>query len=207
MNPVYECSICGKETFEVDMDYLIGTDHIACHLALKSTKIENWDKLENQKFDIMGVSMHFEDTAIDRDKNRYTVWVYEHVLETNEALMRVDLYLDGMEIDIKTFIPTTFSAPPHHTNKKITKDHIKNPSIFVQTIGQMMMGEPKIREVLDYLSEVGGSVGARSGMSGGILNRVINSGTAVTYSISPKSGSVVFPGFSGSSGGGGNNLW
>ncbi len=202
MNPVYKCSICGKETFEVDMDYLIGTDHIACVLALKNTKIENWNKLEGSRFDVMGVSMHLEDTKIDGD--RYTVWIYEHVLETNEALMRVDLYTDVMEIDIKTFIPTTFSSPPHHTNKKITKDHIKSPSIFVQTIGQMMMGEPKIREVLDYLSEVGGNVGARAGMTGGIVNTILNSGTAVTYSISPKSGSVVFPGFNGSSG---NNLW
>jgi hypothetical protein len=171
-------------------------------LALKSTKIENWDKLENQKFDIMGVSMHFEDTNIDGD--RYTVWVYEHVLETNEALMRVDLYTDNMEIDIKTFIPSTFSSPPHHTNKKITKDHIKNPSIFVQTIGQMMMGEPKIREVLDYLSEVGGNVGARAGMTGGIFNTVLNAGTNVTYSMGGASSSSTKFGLSGSSG---NNLW
>jgi hypothetical protein len=197
MNPVYECSICGKETFEVDMDYLIGTDHISCLLSLKNTKIENWSKLEGSRFDVMGVSMHLEDTKID-GANRYTVWIYEHVLETNEALMRVDLYTDVMEIDIKTFIPTTFSSPPHHTNKKITKDHIKSPSIFVQTIGQMMMGEPKIRQVLDYLSEVSGNVGARGGMTGGIFNTVMNAGTSVTYSIAPNSG------LSGSSG---NKLW
>jgi len=143
--------------------------------------------------------MHLEDTNIDGD--RYTVWIYEHVLETNEALMRVDLYTHRMEIDIKTFIPTTFSSPPHHTNKKITKDHIKSPSIFVQTIGQMMMGEPKIREVLDYLSEVGGNVGARGGMTGGIFNTVLNAGTNVTYS----SHSIVSK--SGLSGSSGNNLW
>ena len=180
----------------MDMDYLIGSDHLACVLSLKNIKIENWDKLKKQRFDVMGVSMHFEDTTIDND--RYTVWIYEHVLETNEALMRVDLYVDSMEIDIKTFIPATFSSPPHHTNKKITKDHIKNPSIFVQTVGQMMMSEPKIRQVLDYLSEVSGNVGARGGMTGGIFNTVMNAGTSVTYSIAPNSG------LSGSSG---NKLW
>jgi len=196
MKKEWICSICGKSTYDIDMDYLIGSDHLACVLSLKNIKIENWDKLKKQRFDVMGVSMHFEDTTIDND--RYTVWIYEHVLETNEALMRVDLYVDSMEIDIKTFIPATFSSPPHHTNKKITKDHIKNPSIFVQTVGQMMMSEPKIRQVLDYLSEVSGNVGARGGMTGGIFNTVMNAGTSVTYSLAPNSG------LSGSSG---NKLW
>ena len=68
----------------------------------------------------------------------------------------------------------------------------------------MMMGEPKIREVLDYLSEVGGNVGARGGMTGGIFNTVMNAGTSVTYSKASNSGYSPGPGLSGSSG---NNLW
>ena len=91
------------------------------------------------------------------------------------------MYLADKEIDIKTFIPDTFGSPPHHTRKKITKDHIKDPSIFIQTIGMMMMSEPEIRKVLDYLSEIGGNIGARSGMRGGIVNHVLNSGNTITF--------------------------
>jgi hypothetical protein len=94
--------------------------------------------------------------------------------------MRVDMYLADKEIDIKTFRPDTIS-PPFHTRKQITKDHIKDPSIFIQTIGMMMMGDPEIRKVLEYLSEMSGNIGARSGMRGGIVNHVLNSGITITF--------------------------
>jgi len=198
MNPKYICSYCGKSTFDVDIDYLSGYDHLSCVInnSRMKTKLENWDKLEGQQFSIMGIDFQFE--KAEQIDTRYTVWLNEDISNAPISLMRVDLYVDTMEVDIKTFIPATFSSPPHHTNKKITKDHIKNPSIFVQTVGQMMMGDRKIREVLDYLSEIGGNMGARSGMSGGILNTVLNSSTSVTYSKAPNSG------LNGSSA---NNLW
>lgn len=112
--------------------------------------------------------------------------------------MRVDLYINDMQVDIKTFF-SVFSTPPYHTTKKITKDHIKDPSIFIQTIGEMMMSDPNVRKVLDYLDEMGGNVGARSGMSGGIVNQIMNAGTSVTHSSGGASS-----GFNGSSS---NNLW
>ena len=198
MNPKYICSYCGKSTFDVDIDYLSGYDHLSCVInnSRMKTKLENWDKLEGQQFSIMGIDFQFE--KAEQIDTRYTVWLNEDISNAPISLMRVDLYVDTMEVDIKTFIPTTFSSPPHHTNKKITKDHIKNPSIFVQTVGQMMMGDRKIREVLDYLSEISGHVGARAGMTGGIVNTVVNSGTNITYGTSSPFG------LSGSSA---NNLW
>jgi hypothetical protein len=45
----------------------------------------------------------------------------------------------------------------------------------------MMMGDPEIRKVLDYLSEMSGNIGARSGMRGGIVNHVLNSGITITF--------------------------
>ena len=183
---------------DVDIDYLIGYDHISCLLKVGLPKLQNWNKLEGQEFDVMGVSMRMQNAEVDNEIDRYTVWIIDKQVTTN-PLMRVDMYLGDMEIDIKTFIPDTFASPPHHTRKKITKDHIKNPSIFVQTIGMMMMGEPEIRKVLDYLSEVSGNIGARSGMTGGIINKVMNAGTSVTYGSGGASS-----GFNGSSG---NKLW
>jgi len=128
----------------------------------------------------MGVTMRMQNAEVDNEIDRYTVWLIDTEV-TTEPLMRVDMYLADKEIDIKTFIPDTFGSPPHHTRKKITKDHIKDPSIFIQTIGMMMMGEPEIRKVLDYLSEIGGNIGARSGMRGGIVNTVLNSGNTITF--------------------------
>lgn len=145
----------------------------------------------------MGVEFQFEKAEQTAD-GRYTIWLNEEISKSPHSLMRVDLYINDMQVDIKTFF-SVFSTPPYHTTKKITKDHIKDPSIFTQTIGEMMMSDPNVRKVLDYLDEMGGNVGARSGMSGGIVNQIMNAGTSVTHSSGGASS-----GFNGSSS---NNLW
>lgn len=189
MKKEWICNYCGKPTFDVDMDYLIGTDHIGCVLKAHTPKIHNWNKLEGQQFEIMGVSLIFRDAASTVNQtDSYTVWIYENTPSSVEALMRVNLFLDTMEVDIKTFTPSTFTSTPFHTNKKITKDHIKNPSIFIQTIGQMMMGDRMIRSILDFLSELDKMNKTNNPIVGGIVNTVINSGTTVTYSKASKSG-------------------
>ena len=176
------CAYCGKNTSDVDYDYLVGTNHLVCVMQSDNKKIEihNWNKLNGQLFSVMGIEFQFEKAEQTTD-GRYTVWLNEEILNSAISLMRVDSYINDMQIDIKTFVPSTFSSPPYHTSKTITKDHIRDASIFIQTIGSMMMGDPNIRKVLDYLDEIGGNVGARGGMSGGASS-----------------------GFNGSSG---NNLW
>lgn len=179
---LYVCSRCGNSTWEVDVDYLVGYDHLACHLLdEKKLKLENWNKLEGYQFDVLGVTLHFKDAEYHSETNRYTIWVDDTALSKTEPLMRVDLYLDEMEVDIKTFVPSTFHSPPFHTNKRITKDHIKHPTIFVQTIGQMMMDDKMIRSILDFLAEAHKFSNSRGGMSGGILNTATNSANTITF--------------------------
>ena len=194
------CAYCGKNTSDVDYDYLVGTNHLVCVMQSdnKKIKLENWNKLNGQLFSVMGVEFQFEKAEQTSD-GRYTIWLNEEISNSAISLMRVDFYINDMQIDIKTFVPATFTSPPYHTSKKITKDHIKDPSIFIQTIGSMMMDDPNVRKVLDYLDEIGGNVGARGGMSGGIINQTMNAGTSVTYNSGGASS-----GFNGSSG---NNLW
>ena len=142
-------------------------------------KIENWNKLDGQIFNVMGIEFQFEKPEID-DTGRYTIWLNEEISNAPISLMRIDLYIDDMEIDIKTFVPVTFSSPPFHTRKKITKDHLKDPSIFIQTIGSMIMGDSNVRKVLDYLDEmVGNSVKHNlGGASPGLSGSTIKSGSA-----------------------------
>ena len=180
MKQEWVCRYCGKSTFDVDMDYLMGYDHIACLLIVGLPKLENWNKLEGQEFDIMGVPCRMQNAEVDNDIERYTVWVIEKVI--GQPLLRVDMYLSDMEIDTKLFVPDSFTTPPSHYRKSITRDHIKNPSIFIQTIGQKMMSDANIRKVLDFLAEHNGSISGRGGMSGGIVSKVMSTGTSVAYS-------------------------
>ena len=115
-------------------------------------KLKNWNKLNGQLFSVMGIQFQLEQ-AEQRGTDAYTVWINEEISKSPISIMRVDLYLDNMEIDIKTF-PVEFPKPPYHTSKKITKDHIKNPSIFIQTLGSMMMRDTNIINVLYYLISV-----------------------------------------------------
>jgi hypothetical protein len=49
------CSICNKSTYDVDYEYLVGFDHLACHLGvwggdgamkkIKNMKIKGWEKI------------------------------------------------------------------------------------------------------------------------------------------------------------------
>lgn len=182
MKKEWVCRFCGQSTLDVDMDYLMGYDHIACLLKVGLPKLENWNKLEGQEFDIMGVPCRMQNAEVDNEIDRYTVWIIEKVI--GQPIVRVDMYLGDKEIDIKTFVPDSFTTPPSHTRKSITKDHIKNPSIFIQTIGGMMMGDSTTRKVLDFLAEHSGNSGARGGMSGGIVNTVLNSGNTITFGSS-----------------------
>ena len=182
MKKEWVCKFCGQSTLDVDMDYLMGYDHIACLLKVGLPKLENWNKLEGQEFDIMGVPCIMQNAEVDNGIDRYTVWIIEKVI--GQPIVRVDMYLGDKEIDIKTFVPDSFTTPPSHTRKKITKDHIKNPSIFIQTVGGMMMSDSTTRKVLDFLAEHSGNSGARGGMSGGIVNTVLNSGSTITFGSS-----------------------
>lgn len=49
MESEWICSVCGQNTYQTDMDYLVGYDHLSCHLKSieKNTKmkIRNWEKI------------------------------------------------------------------------------------------------------------------------------------------------------------------
>lgn len=153
MNPVYECSICGKETFEVDMDYLIGTDHLACHIkrevSVPTIKLENWEKLDGVTFHTYGCELVIADCKVKELGQGYEAWIYQTKITPSEALMRIDLWYN-YEISLKVFPPVQFFNPPIHLEKKITKEHIKNPSIFLSTVGQLILSDSSVRNILTF---------------------------------------------------------
>jgi hypothetical protein len=40
----YTCSICGGDTSEIDYDYLVGYDHLACVLKQENETMDSYDK-------------------------------------------------------------------------------------------------------------------------------------------------------------------
>jgi hypothetical protein len=188
------CAYCGKNTYDVDIEYLIGWNHLSCVLmdqlgdALakeekakkkKPMEIKNWTKLNGQKFDVMGASFVIHDTSYVN--NVYTTWIYPY--NDNEALVRVLLFTDDMHLQIKVLPPTDYDSTmiPIELTTTMTKVHLSNPSIFVQTIAEGLTDDPTVRDIIQF-------VGRKQD-----LNR-------------RKKGTGYSPG-AGISGSSGNNLW
>ena len=162
----YICAYCGKDTSTVDYDYLVGFSHLSCVLMdqlgdaidkeekakkKKPMEIKNWTKLNSQKFDVMGASFVIMDTRIDTNVNGniYSAWVYPY--NDSEAFLRVTLFSNDMQLQIKVLPPGQFTIPPMDLTTTITKVHLSNPSIFIQTIAEGLLDDPTVRNMIQFI--------------------------------------------------------
>jgi len=159
------CKYCGEDTSEVDFDYMVGTDHLICVLQSemeKKVKIENWYKLDSQEFEIRGVPLKvIGTTKIDY---RYSMDVYEMV--EKQLFIKVDLWVDNKELTCKIFPPNQFTYPPIQLQRYITKSHLKDPTIFLSTICEFILGNKDVRNICDALNDKMYSKNGKSSNSG-----------------------------------------
>jgi hypothetical protein len=158
------CAYCGKNTYDVDIEYLIGGNHLSCVLMdqlsdaidkeeksknKKPMEIKNWTKLTGQKFDVMGASFFISDTS--HASNLYTAWI--HPWNDSEALVRVTLFSNDMHLQIKVLPPADYdsSMTPIELTTTMTKVHLSNPSIFVQTIAEGLLDDPSVRDIIQFV--------------------------------------------------------
>jgi hypothetical protein len=163
------CAYCGKNTYDVDIEYLLGGNHLSCVLmdqlsdALEKEKkmnkkkpleISNWDKLVGNKFDVMGASFIIMDSNTDSldEGNTYTAWV--HPIDDTQPFVRVTLFADNMDMQVKVLPPMQYngSMTPYDLTSTITKHHVSNPSIFIQTIAEALLSDSTTRDLLLYVS-------------------------------------------------------
>jgi hypothetical protein len=162
------CAYCGKNTYDVDIEYLIGWNHLACVLSdmpelkdwassntkkKKPMEIKNWTKLTGQKFDVMGASFVIMDTSEPGlfDGTIYSAWI--HAINDNEPFVRVTLFTNDMHLQIKVVPPLDYdsSMTPIELTTTMTKVHLSNPSIFVQTIAEGLLDDPSVRDIIQFV--------------------------------------------------------
>jgi hypothetical protein len=162
------CAYCGKNTYDVDIEYLIGGNHLSCVLMdqlsdaidkeekskkKKPMEIKNWTKLTGQKFDVMGASFVIMDAHADSSNKGdvYTAWI--HAINDNEPFVRVTLFTDDMHLQIKVVPPLDYdsSMTPIELTTTMTKVHLSNPSIFVQTIAEGLLDDPSVRDIIQFV--------------------------------------------------------
>jgi hypothetical protein len=117
----------------------------------KPMEIKNWTKLNSQKFDVMGASFVIMDTRIDTNDigNIYSAWVYPY--NDSEAFLRVTLFSNDMQLQIKVLPPGQFTVPPMDLTTTITKVHLSNTSIFIQTIAEGLLDDPTVRNIIEFI--------------------------------------------------------
>jgi len=183
------CKYCGKSTYDVDIDYLVGHDHLTCALnqfnldrkeRLKNAiKIENWHKLNGVVFKVCGVDLVFKDfeqpyrDTTELGLNGFSDFYRGRICEysTNDFIGNVSLFTLDMEIEVKT----DFGEVKYG----ITKENISTPDKFIELVSHLLVSDSRISGMLDIISE---------------SSKIRNMGTG--YSPGP--------GIHGSSG---NNLW
>ena len=158
------CAYCGKDTSDVDIDYLVGFSHLSCVLAdmpelkevskkKKPMEIKNWTKLTGQKFDVMGASFVIMDTSEPGlfDGTIYSAWI--HAINDNEPFVRVTLFTNDMHLQIKVVPPLDYdsSMTPIELTTTMTKVHLSNPSIFLQTIAEGLTDDPTVRDIIQFV--------------------------------------------------------
>ena len=159
------CKYCGEDTSEVDLDYMVGTDHLICVLQSdmeKKVEIENWHKLDTTEFEFRGVP--FKVFGTSKVDNRYTIDIYETV--NGEYFVRVDLWADNKELSLKIFPPNQFTSPPIHLDRYITKEHLKDPTMFISTVCELMGNNKEVKNILDYYRDILNSKNGKSSNSG-----------------------------------------
>jgi hypothetical protein len=115
----------------------------------KPIEISNWNKLSGNKFDVMGASFFISDTS--HASNLYTAWI--HPWNDSEALVRVTLFTNDMHLQIKVLPPKDYdsSMTPIELTTTMTKVHLSNPSIFVQTIAEGLLDDPSVRDIIQFV--------------------------------------------------------
>jgi len=126
----------------------------------KPLEISNWDKLVGNKFDVMGASFIIMDSNTDSldEGNTYTAWV--HPIDDTQPFVRVTLFADNMDMQVKVLPPMQYngSMTPYDLTSTITKHHVSNPSIFIQTIAEALLSDTTTRDLLLYISRKQDSV-------------------------------------------------
>ena len=190
MNP-WVCSICGKDTKCVDMDYLIDYDHISCLLGVwggkdvptnksklkKPMKIKNWDKISG--FTYKGytcvnpihnatLSVYYAD-VLNLNLPQKPKWHLELVIDGNFNGEHILKLLDGNGLNIKHKIELV-------DIRTIALFRCRYEEIIDEMLARQLTSAPTYNS-----HSLSGTVNINNS-SNGILNTIASSGTNIVVS-------------------------
>ena len=185
------CSICGKDTLNVDMDYLMNTDHISCLLGVwggkdvptnksklkKPMKIKNWDKISG--FTYKGytcvnpihnatLSVYYAD-VLNLNLPQKPKWHLELVIDGNFNGEHTLTLLDGNGLNIK-------HKPELVDIRTLALFRARYEELIDEMLAAQLLSAPTYNS-----HSLSGTVNINNS-SNGILNTITSSGTNIVVS-------------------------
>lgn len=188
------CKYCGKDTKCVDMDYLIGYDHLNCILKaidenkkLKGMQIKNWDKING--FTYKGYAI--VKPTYSANGNRY----YADVLDLNipqKPKLQLELYLDKTKLILTD---TTGMSIKHDIELVDIKTaglfRVRFEEILDEMLSRQLTSAPTYNSHsinTAYSKPINtnlyGTINVLSGSSNGILNTITANANTITWNPS-----------------------
>lgn len=96
------CRYCGKDTKWIDMDYLVGTDHLQCALnnikVKTKLKISNPEKINSKNIcldkSIVEINYVGLNAAVNADNETYTLYKFVGVMNSNWCNTIFEIHTD-----------------------------------------------------------------------------------------------------------------
>lgn len=186
------CKYCGKDTKWIDMDYLVGTDHLQCVLEAidevkqsKGMKIKNWDKIYGYSYK----GYCIVNPVYSANGNNY----YADVLNLNlsqKPTLKLELSLDKNNMLILT--DTNGLAVQHLIElvdiRTAALFRVRYEEIIDEMVSRHLASAPTYNSHsinIAYSKPINtnlyGTINVLSGSSNGILNTITTNANTITW--------------------------
>jgi hypothetical protein len=128
------CAYCGQDTYDVDIEYLVGANHLSCALSAEQKaeqmQIINWKKIQGERFDVAGASFCFG--RVHENNQAYFTEIIETV--DNDVVFRVKLSKMPGQFDLK--IEDTKGILSTSIRRVVRPNQIKSLQNFIYLISE-----------------------------------------------------------------------
>ena len=182
------CSICNNDTSNVDFDYLIGDDHLACHLGVwaghkamkqkpKNMKIKGWEKISGYTYKGLCI--------VNPIYNAYETKYMADVINLNlpqkpkwELSVLMPNFKFKQDSDITIIL---WDENKYRATKSVSKNIVSTITGF-RILFEDLVDEVLKLQLISAATPISHSYQSGGASSNGIVNHINNTGTTIPYS-------------------------
>jgi hypothetical protein len=146
------CAYCGQDTYEVDIDYLVGANHLSCILSAEqkaeAMQIVNWKKLQSEKITICGADMYF--TNFSENSKEYKCEL--HDIQSMKLVFWVKLKKIPNMFDLEIEYAETQTGSK--VKRLVRTNEIKTPTNFMYLIDSAIRKHSVYEALCRLLGEI-----------------------------------------------------